>query len=242
MLGNIFNREVTRSTGEQTCVLELVLRCSVREVQGEEGSLRAVGGRMINLAFGMNMLLQFRFGKQRDGECSHLSLCVGVCASSLSARSTRRGRIIVCWWQQHDLSCFGMNMLLQFRFVNQRDGECSHLSLCVGVCALSFSARSTRRSTRRWNIMACCELTSRYSSDKTMQAKAPSLLSYFNTHFKQESSSEQFPLPPKLLSHVMSSLLGKHWRCSRGVNFLDLWKILEAWCLCKFRLSRPASR
>lgn len=90
------------------------------------------------------------------------------------------------------------------------------------------------------NTMA--DVASRYSSDKTMQAKSTSLLSYFNTHFKQESSSEQFPLPPKLLSHVMSSLLGKHWRCSRGVNFLDLWKILEAWCLCKFRLSRPASR
>ena len=29
----------------------------------------------------------------------------------------------------NDLSCFGMNMLLQFCFVKQRDGESSHLLL-----------------------------------------------------------------------------------------------------------------
>ena len=52
------------------------------------------------------------------------------------------------------------------------------------------------------------DAASRYSSD---QAKAHSLLvSYFNTHFKQEESSwQQFHFPPKLLSLVMSSLLGK---------------------------------
>ena len=66
------------------------------------------------------------------------------------------------------------------------------------------------------------DVASRYSSDKTMQAKAASLLSYFNTHFKQESSWEQFPFPPKLLSLVMSSLLGKQltlesWRRLPGL-------------------------
>ena len=59
------------------------------------------------------------------------------------------------------------------------------------------------------NTMADVVASRRYSSDKTMQAKSTSLLSYFNTHFKQESSWEQFPFPPKLLSLVMSSLLGK---------------------------------
>ena len=57
------------------------------------------------------------------------------------------------------------------------------------------------------NLMA--DVASRYSSDKSMQAKAPSLLDYFNTHYKQESSWTQFHLPQKLVSRVMSSLLGK---------------------------------
>ena len=36
----------------------------------------------------------------------------------------------------NDLSCFGMNMLLQFCFVKQRDGESSHLLslLCGSLC------------------------------------------------------------------------------------------------------------
>ena len=49
----------------------------------------------------------------------------------------------------------------------------------------------------------------RYSSDKKMQAKATSLFSYFNFHFKQDNSREQFHFPPKLLSLVISSLLRK---------------------------------
>ena len=82
------------------------------------------------------------------------ALCAGVCASSFSARCTMRWRIIACCWYQHDdLSCFGMNMLLQFGFVKQRDGESSyHHSLCAGVCALSLSARCTMRE----RIVVCC--------------------------------------------------------------------------------------
>ena len=66
------------------------------------------------------------------------------------------------------------------------------------------------------------DVASRYSSDSKMQAKAPSLLSYFNTHFKQDNSWEQFPFPPKLLSLVISSLLGRQltlesWRRLPGL-------------------------
>ena len=66
------------------------------------------------------------------------------------------------------------------------------------------------------------DVASRYASDKSMQAKAASLLSYFNTHFKQETSWEQFPFPPKLLSLVISSLLGtqltlESWRRLPGL-------------------------
>jgi len=43
------------------------------------------------------------------------------------------------------------------------------------------------------------DVASRYSSDKSMQAKAASLLSYFNTHFKQESSWEhEIPFSTKI--------------------------------------------
>ncbi len=48
------------------------------------------------------------------------------------------------------------------------------------------------------------DVASRYSSDGS-----PNLLSYFNLHFPQASSWEQFHLPPTLTSLVMSSLLGE---------------------------------
>ena len=68
------------------------------------------------------------------------------------------------------------------------------------------------------NLMA--DVASQYSSNKKMQEKgAPSLISYFNNHFKQESSWEQFHFPPKLLSLVMSSLLGKQLT-------LESWRLL----------------
>ena len=35
----------------------------------------------------------------------------------------------MCCWYQHDQSCFGMNMLLHFCFVKERDGESSLLLL-----------------------------------------------------------------------------------------------------------------
>ena len=66
------------------------------------------------------------------------------------------------------------------------------------------------------------DVASRIASDQRMQAKAPPLLSYFNSHFKQESSWEQFHFPQKLLSRVISSLLGKQltlesWRRLPGL-------------------------
>ena len=57
------------------------------------------------------------------------------------------------------------------------------------------------------NTMA--DVASRYSSDASMQKHSPSLLHYFNTNFKQTTSWEEFRLPPKLSSHVMSSLRGR---------------------------------
>jgi hypothetical protein len=62
------------------------------------------------------------------------------------------------------------------------------------------------------------DVVSRYASDKLMQAKAASLLSYFNTHFKQETSWEQFPFPPKLLSYLLGKQLTlESWRQLPGL-------------------------
>ena len=66
------------------------------------------------------------------------------------------------------------------------------------------------------------DVASRYSTTKSMQAKASSLLSYFNTYFPQDTSWEQYHLPQKLLSRVISSLLGKQltlesWRRLPGL-------------------------
>ena len=70
------------------------------------------------------------------------------------------------------------------------------------------------------NTMA--DVASRYSSDISMQQHSPSLLHYFNTHFKQTSSWKKFHLPQKLSSRVMSSLRGKQltlesWRRLPGL-------------------------
>ena len=64
------------------------------------------------------------------------------------------------------------------------------------VCSIPGSA----------NDMA--DVASRYHSDPVLQARAPSLLHYFNTFFKQEDSWEEFHLPRRLILRVMSSLRG----------------------------------
>ena len=66
------------------------------------------------------------------------------------------------------------------------------------------------------------DIASRHSSSKTLQSKSPTLLTYFNTHFKQKTSWEEFHLPKKLTSRVMSSLLGtqltlESWRRLPGL-------------------------
>ena len=66
------------------------------------------------------------------------------------------------------------------------------------------------------------DVASRHSSDKSMQKISPTLLSYFNTKFKQTVSWEQFHFPRKLTSLVMSSLLGtrltlESWRRLTGL-------------------------
>ena len=70
------------------------------------------------------------------------------------------------------------------------------------------------------NIMA--DVASRYHSDKKLQLRQPSLLAYFNTYFKQQTSWTEFRLKPKLVSRVMSSLLGdqlslESWRRLPGL-------------------------
>ena len=60
------------------------------------------------------------------------------------------------------------------------------------------------------------EVASRKNSDRTMQARSPSLLQYFNTFFPQEHFWEEFHLPRRLILHVMSSLRGKRLT-------LELW-------------------
>ena len=52
------------------------------------------------------------------------------------------------------------------------------------------------------------DVASRYATDKAMQARSPTLLSYFNSKFKQKNSWEEFHFPPRLISLVMSSLRG----------------------------------
>ena len=51
------------------------------------------------------------------------------------------------------------------------------------------------------------DIASRFSSTPKLNKSSPNLLTYFNTHFKQENSWEIFHLPSKLTSLVMSSLL-----------------------------------
>ena len=63
------------------------------------------------------------------------------------------------------------------------------------------------------------DVASRYSSDTKLQARSPTLLKFFNTYFPQETSWEQFRLPQKLTSRVMSSLRGTQLT-------LELWRRL----------------
>ena len=70
------------------------------------------------------------------------------------------------------------------------------------------------------NIMA--DVASRYSSDNALKKNAPSLLSYFNSNFKQETSWTEYHLPPRLVPRVMSSLQGtqltlESWRRLPGL-------------------------
>ena len=67
------------------------------------------------------------------------------------------------------------------------------------------------------NIMA--DVASRFHSDKTLSKSSPTLLHYFNSHFKQTTSWEEFLLPPKLISRVMSSLRGE-------LSTLESWRRL----------------
>ncbi len=53
------------------------------------------------------------------------------------------------------------------------------------------------------------DVASRFSSDKTLNASSPNLLSYFNSTFPQASSWKEFRIPPRLTSRVISSLRGE---------------------------------
>ena len=66
------------------------------------------------------------------------------------------------------------------------------------------------------------DVASRYATEPAMQKISPTLLSYFNTKFKQNTSWEEFHFPPKLISRVMSSLQGtqltlESWRRLPGL-------------------------
>ena len=66
------------------------------------------------------------------------------------------------------------------------------------------------------------DVASRYSSDKKLQHRSPSLHDYFNSFFPQTDSWEAFHFPQKLTSLVMSSLLGtrltlESWRRLPGL-------------------------
>ena len=66
------------------------------------------------------------------------------------------------------------------------------------------------------------DIASRFASDKKLRKNSPTLLHHFNTHFKQTSSWLEFHLPQKLISRVISSLLGKRltlesWRRLPGL-------------------------
>ena len=66
------------------------------------------------------------------------------------------------------------------------------------------------------------DVASRYATTPSLNTNSPSLASYFNTHFKQSTSWEEFHLNQKLSSRVMSSLLGQRltlesWRRLPGL-------------------------
>ena len=70
------------------------------------------------------------------------------------------------------------------------------------------------------NTMA--DVASRFSSDPSLQQSSPTLLKFFNSHFPQKNSWEEFHLRPKLGSLVMSSLQGtrstlESWRRLPGL-------------------------
>ena len=68
-------------------------------------------------------------------------------------------------------------------------------------------------------LNAMADVASRFHSDKTFSKSSPTLLHYFNSHFKQTTSWEEFHLPPKLTSRVMSSLRGE-------LSTLESWRRL----------------
>ena len=66
------------------------------------------------------------------------------------------------------------------------------------------------------------DVASRYATTTSLNKNSPNILSYFNTRFKQTTSWEEFHLPKKLSSRVMSSLLGtqltlESWRRLPGL-------------------------
>ena len=67
------------------------------------------------------------------------------------------------------------------------------------------------------------DVASRHSTTSQMQNVSPSLLTYFNLKFPQQNSWEEFHLPQKLTSRVMSSLRGTQltlewWRRLPGLE------------------------
>ena len=68
------------------------------------------------------------------------------------------------------------------------------------------------------------DVASRYSSTPAMQNTSPTLLSYFNSNFTQTNSWEEFPFPQKLISLVMSSLLGERFTLESWRRLLGLVK------------------
>jgi hypothetical protein len=66
------------------------------------------------------------------------------------------------------------------------------------------------------------DVASRFKTSLTLNKKFPTLLSYFNSKFKQTTSWEEYHLPKKLTSRVMSSLQGtqltlESWRRLPGL-------------------------
>ena len=100
------------------------------------------------------------------------------------------------------------------------------LSLCAGhlIRALALIIKTWKCAPLMVAHIAgddnkMADVASRFKLDSSLYAHSTSLLHYFNSHFPQATSWQQFHLPSNLISRVISSLWGQRLT-------LELWRRL----------------